>query len=278
MNVQREKQTFCGAEYKEIDIYTANTNKAMGRSPRRCATPPKQQNLNDKNARRYLVQLINTNFRDNTDYLLHLTYDNNNLPATIEEAERNCRNFIRRLNYLLQKQAKENCRYIIVTSDTSTKTGKPIRIHHHIILSCDLSEKEILKNWNYGRRNLNELQGREDKYNKLVEYLKKNTGGKKRWVSSRGLKKPKVQTNDRKFTRRQIEKIAKAPPDLELWERIYKGWELIKSENAFECTYNDLMGWHISLKLMKKKAVNLNCYNKKERQAQNLTAQKCKQR
>lgn len=255
MLVQREKQIICGNDYKEVDIIKAFTNKKMrGRGKRKEATAPKQKKLNDKNSRRYFLQLINSNFEDFKDWLLHLTYDNEHFPHSVEEAERTVRNFIRRLNYLCKKKGVPNCKYICVTSDTSTKTGKLVRVHHHIILSCELSRAEILSLWNYGRKNLNEIQGEGDKFSKLCEYLRKNTRGGRRWTSSINLKKP-MQTvpNDFKYSAREIEKIAKAPLDKAYWERKYKGWELIQADDAYEATYNEITGWSIYLKLRRKK-------------------------
>ena len=253
MLVQREKQIICGKEYKEVDIIKAFTNKKMsGRGKKRAVSSPKQQKLNDKNSRRYFVQLINANFVDFRDNLVHLTYEDGKIPKTIEEAERNARNFIRRINYILKKKNKGNCKYICVTSDTSSKSGKLVRVHHHIILSCELSREEILSMWNYGRININELQGEKDKFHKLCEYLKKNTRSGRRWISSLNLKKPlRTVPNDNKYTSREIEKLAKAPLNIKYWERKYPGWTLINTEDAYIAEYNELTGWSIYLKLMR---------------------------
>ncbi len=256
MLVTREKQIICGKDYKEVDIIKAFTNKKLnGRGKKKAVTAPKQQRMNDKNARRYLLQLINTNFVDFRDWLLHLTYEEGKLPRTVEEAERNCKNFLRRLNYLCKKKGLPKCKYISITSDTSTKSGELVRVHHHIVLSCELSRAEILSLWNFGRKNLNELQGEGDKFAKLCEYLKKNCRSGRRWTSSLNLKKP-LQTvpNDTKYTAREVEKIAKAPIDISYWERKYPGWTLTDADDAYTVTYNDFTGWNIYLKLRRKKA------------------------
>lgn len=254
MLVTREKQILCGNNYKEVDIIKAFTNKKLcGRGKKKEVTSPCQKNLNDKRAWRYLGQLINTNFEDMTDYLLHLTFSEENLPATIEEGENIVKNYMRRLNYRLKKAGKGNCKYIIIPSVTSSKTGEMVRLHFHIVLSCALERKEILSQWSYGRKNLNELQGEDDKYQKLCEYLKKNFKSGRRWISSLNLKKPMMKApNDNKYTARQVEKIAKAPVDIEFWEKKYPGWTLINSDSAYSVEYNELTGWSIYLKLRRK--------------------------
>ncbi len=86
----REKKTDC-AEYREVDIIP-RTEKAEEaargkRGKRRKAKKPKQNALNDKNAKRYLVQLGNGNFHVG-DLHTSCTYSVDNLPGTVEEAEK----------------------------------------------------------------------------------------------------------------------------------------------------------------------------------------------
>ena len=257
MIVTREKQILCGSDYKEVDIIRCATNKRFcGRGKRKALSSPAQKSLNDKKSKRYLLQLINTNFKDFRDSLCHLTYREENLPETLEEAEKRVKNFIRRINYVLKKMGADKCKYIIITTETSTKTGQLARVHHHVIISCSLTRDEIFLMWKEGRRNIDPLQGEGDKYNSLVEYLRKNAGskeGKKKWISSKGLLKPMEKVpNDNRYTARQVEKIAKGPVDREYWERKYPGWTLINSGNAYSAEYNELTGWNIYLKLRRK--------------------------
>ena len=73
----REKKIFCGDHYREVDIfpYTDAQKSTSGRGKRSKKikeSPPKQKNLNDKNARRYLVQIGELNFGADPD-ALHVT-------------------------------------------------------------------------------------------------------------------------------------------------------------------------------------------------------------
>ena len=50
-------------------------------------TKKAQRNLNEKNAKKRLIRLINENFTID-DWAIHLTYSNQNRPSTIEKAEK----------------------------------------------------------------------------------------------------------------------------------------------------------------------------------------------
>lgn len=253
MIVTREKVTYCGSGYKEVDIFNAPDRKRFtGRGKRRSVSAPAQKNLNDKRALRYLVQLINANFKDFRDSLMHLTYDDENLPESVEAAEGHFKNFIKRINYRLKKRGMKNAKYILITSDTSTKTGELVRVHHHVIISCGLSRDELFMLWKPGRINVDPLQGRKKNYADLAAYLAKNARQKKKWIASLGLCKPKEVSNDNKYTPRKLEKIARQPFDREYWEKVYPGWEIIQSDDGFEAEFNEMMGWRIILKLRKK--------------------------
>ena len=69
-NFQREKKIYCGPsdtpDYMEVDIYQYTDNQKTAvkgkRAKKEKVSAPKQKNLNDKNAKRYFVQLAESNF------------------------------------------------------------------------------------------------------------------------------------------------------------------------------------------------------------------------
>ena len=73
----REKKVDCG-DYREVDIIprTEEAEKAVKgrRRKKQRESPPKQRELNSKNARRYLEKLANGNFFSG-DLHVSLTYD-----------------------------------------------------------------------------------------------------------------------------------------------------------------------------------------------------------
>lgn len=227
---------------------------------------PKQKDLNDKNARRYLVQTGNLNFADDPE-AMHVTdtYSSKHLPESIEEAEREVSNHLRRIQYRRKKQGLPPLKYILVTSYTTKKNSdKPVRIHHHIIMNGGLDRDTVEDLWRKPKRkgqkkgdkigycNADRLQADENGIAALCAYLAKQPGGKKRWSSSRNLKRPTSRTNDGKYSPRQIEKWAKEHPNREFWERRYPGWTLTDEDYGVRYEYNTITGWSIYLKLRKK--------------------------
>ena len=114
----REKKIYCGKQYREVDIfsYTDTQYRASQRGTRSRKikeSEPKQKNLNDKNARRYFVQTANLNFGDDPGALhVSATYSGKYLPPTVEEAEREVTNYLRRVQYQRKKQGLPPLKYI----------------------------------------------------------------------------------------------------------------------------------------------------------------------
>ena len=100
--VYREKKIYSG-NMLEVEIYPVDISRRKeNRSKKEKVTIPKQKNLNDKNAKKHLVRLINNNFTDD-DLAVHLTYTDDTLPKSEEQARKDVNNFIRRVKYYLKK-------------------------------------------------------------------------------------------------------------------------------------------------------------------------------
>ncbi|KZL93529.1 hypothetical protein [Clostridium magnum] len=262
----REKKIYCGEKYLEVDIYTYTKNQEEvsrrgKRSKRKKESEPKQKNLNDKNARRYLTQLANTNFGEG-DLHVAVTYKDKFLPETIEAAEKEISNYLRRISYRRKKDGLDSLKYILVTEYSVEKDGeKPVRIHHHIFMNGGLSREVIEDLWSkrkqkgqkkgesIGYINADRLQPDENGTAALCRYLTKYKNRKKRWSSSHNLKKPWSRTNDHKYSRREVEKICKEIPSRSYWEKKYPGWTLTNSDYGFKAEYNDITGWSVYLKM-----------------------------
>lgn len=114
----REKKIYCGKHYREVDIYpytaaqlTASTRGK--RSKKIKETEPKQKNLNDKNARRYFTQTANLNFGSDPEALhVTATYSGKYLPDTVEQAEQEATNFLRRVQYRRKKEGLPPLKYM----------------------------------------------------------------------------------------------------------------------------------------------------------------------
>lgn len=124
----REKKIYCGKSYREVDIF--QYADAQYRATRRTRSKkvresePKQKNLNDINARRYFIQLGNLNFGDDPDALhVSATYSPKYLPATVEDAEREATNYLRRISYRREKEGLPPLKYLLITSYTTKRNS-----------------------------------------------------------------------------------------------------------------------------------------------------------
>ena len=194
----------------ECEIYPLwSTSAAAGRAKKAHKSRKVQENLNEKNAKKQIVRLVNTNFAQ-TDIWMTCTCDSVHLPKSDEEAERMVKNFIRRVKYRRKKLGLPALRYIYVMEHReATKAEPAIRYHFHLILSGDMDRDELEQLWQGGgRREAHRLQPDEFGLEGLARYMVKLKAGKRRWGASTNLKKPIVTTADHKITKRQAEHIA----------------------------------------------------------------------
>lgn len=263
----REKKIQCGSYYAEVDIIprtidAERTAKRGRRSRKQRESAPKQKNLNDKNAKRYLIQLGNGNFGAG-DLHVSCTYSNEYLPETVEQAEREVKNFLRRIEYRRNKSGLSALKYILVTEYKKDEAGKFIkRIHHHIIMNGGLSRDEVESIWSkqvkgQGRQSLgfvnaDRIQPNKNGIEALCRYITKDPQGKKRWSSSRNLKRPVSRTNDFRYSLVRVKKMAADPAYGKLMlEKMYPKYEISKVESK----YYELTGWHIYVKMWLRPAV-----------------------
>lgn len=195
------EKTVTSGKIKEIEIYPEFTRTQISKQKEIKEKKKRwQKNLNDKNARKYLQRLINANFGDH-DIWMTLTYDDEHMPESIERAQKNMNYYFKKVNRKRKKKGLNNAKYVYVTECSS-------RYHHHVIIDGDLSMDELEEMWPYGRRNnTRRISKSSDDLTGLARYLAKDPKGKKRWSSSRNLKKPEVRKNHQ-ITMKRISKIA----------------------------------------------------------------------
>lgn len=270
MDFIREKKIYCGDRYLEVDIYpvTISRKRKGKRSKKIKESLEKQKNLNDKTAKRKFVRLAETNFNEG-DYVLHLTYNEKNLPKSIEEMEKNISNYLRRLKRKRKAEGLEELKYILVTSYTTKEDEdegvESVRPHHHLLINGGLDRDTVEDLWRkrrkkgekkgdiIGRANVRRLQY---DYNtgitQISQYLARNLTKKRKWTCSQNLKRPEVRNNDYKFSKRKIEAIVRGGFDKKYWEKQYPEYEIRDKDNGYEVIYNEITGWSIYLKLRRK--------------------------
>lgn len=263
----REKVVHCGKDYlaPEIFPYTGQQQRAAGRKRGKKVnvSAPKQKNLNDRRAKRYFIQLANGNFGIG-DLALHLTYAPEYMPESEDEAMKIVARFLRRVDYLRKKKGLPPLKYLCVNQIGRKKNGTH-RIHHHILMNGGLDRDEVETLWwkeketknreavMYGWANADRLRPNKKGIANIAGYIVQDSAGKKHWTQSQNLDKPWHRApNDEKYTRRQLDRIAKLPEDCEefrrFWERQYRGWELVDCEKI----YVEQTGWHFYLMMRRK--------------------------
>lgn len=163
MNFIREKRIYCGEQYMEVDLIPkSRTEKIVRkgkRSKKKKVSAPKQKRLNNKNAKRYFNQIIKANFGVG-DFHVSLTYSPDELPRTIEDGDKEVKNYIDRVNYRRKKKGLPNAKYVYVTEySEDNDTGETTRMHHHIIMDGGLDRDTLEDAW-CRRRKKDKKRGR----------------------------------------------------------------------------------------------------------------------
>lgn len=190
----------------EIEIYPEFTRKQAKQLNLKKKLNVAQKNLNDRNSRKRLARLINANFIKG-DLWITLTYDNEHLPNSYKEALKNMNNYIRRLNGRRKKLGLGNAKYIFITEYSKEEN---IRCHHHLIMDSGLSMDIVESVWKCGKRNnVRKVDPDENGLTGLANYLSKDPKGKKRWCSSKNLKKPKESKSYSNFKASHVKKMVR---------------------------------------------------------------------
>lgn len=235
-----QTKTTKAGDQLEADIYPVfGGKKDAPRTKRRNKSRPSQKNLNSRRAKRNLNNLVCANFREG-DLWCTFTYDDRHLPNNPDKADRIFSNFIRRINRRRKKAGKDNVKYICVT-EYKEEAGKPIRCHHHVIMSGDMNRDELEKIWGQGKRNqTRRIDPDPDTHIAgIVNYISKDPKGRKRWRASKNLKKPIVTKSICRFGKRTAERMATDRMYLE--SRIRKAYPNYKFIDA-EVKVNDING------------------------------------
>jgi hypothetical protein len=211
-------------------VYPSFSNKAeMPKTKRKRETSPSQSNLNDKNARRYLIRLANINFGKG-DIWATFGWNNDCIPGSTEEAKKDVVNFIRRINRRRKKIGLDNAKYIYIIA-----VDKYTRPHFHILLSGDgMDRDEIETLWGKcDRPNTRRITPDDDfLITGLATYITQNPHGTKRWCPSKNLKKPdEPKRSYSKFSRRKVEGMVKNNDALRAeMEKAYEGYKFLDAE------------------------------------------------
>ena len=279
--MQRERHIKSG-RLLEVDFYPVweNGHRMPVRAPKTKCTSEEQQKYNHKRAVKHFVRMVNTNF-DTGDILLTVTYSSENAPDSLQDAEREMYNYIRRIKTRRTRELKRICslldkspgdkellgkkkklseafRYIITAEETVYKTGKykgKSSYHFHCFMTGGIDRDVMEDMWTLGAR-VNADRYQPDRFGPetAAKYCSKDPKGKKRFCCSRNLKKPvEPKPRDGKITARGVEKLAKERvDDREYWEKKYKGYRFVRCFSRYN-EYN--ASWYVSVVMYKSNTV-----------------------
>ena len=227
----------------ECEIYPVyQRRKDIPRSPKKYRSKKSQENLNDKNAIKEYIRLVNTNFSKD-DLFMTLSYEDKYLP-TFKQAKRDITNYIRRIKRYRDKKGLPKLKYVYViewVDEEEQHKSKKVRVHHHIIMSKmdrDVAEDK----WGLGRVQAKRLQPDQFGLEGIARYMLKQNKpkGDRRWTPSRNLKKPTIYKSVSKLSKRKAERMAMSPDDMpDLYESLYKGKYRYLDHKSF---YSDITG------------------------------------
>lgn len=224
----REKRYYCG-EYLDVYIFPVYS-QARGRSRKSKPTSEAQKKLNKRHSEEKLVRLLHANFTPD-DLEIHLTYTEQ--PESPEDAKRELRNFLRRVQRRRKKLSLPPLKYIAVT-----EIGSRGRLHHHVTVSGGLDRDELESLWGLGYANSRRLQFTENGLAGLGHYIVKDPVFTRAWNASKNLIDPEPKTRDGRISSRRADELAKDTTNNAEYEKLYPGYFLADA-GAF---HNDVNG------------------------------------
>ena len=240
MKKYREVKYDCG-EFLDVEFFPVY-KKAKSRRGKFAPSSDAQKVLNEKRSKRRFVRLVHSNFTS-SDYALHVTYDDFNMPEDEMAAKKNLQNFLRKLRRLYKKYGIE-LKYISVTE----KGKRSMRLHHHLIISGGVSRDEIEMLWGKGRANTKRLQFDDNGVAGLSHYITKQALFYRRWNGSKNLIDPDVTSNDYRYSRKKAYNICRYE-DKELVRKLYPGYDL----SHIEFTESDVGGEYYGFLRLRKR-------------------------
>lgn len=225
---ERERIVKTG-DFARVHWYPVRREASGKRGKRNRESSLVQQKLNQKNRERMLADILHLNFTAQ-DYFLRLSYETQ--PDSIAEADKQLKNFFRRVRYYRKKNGLSELKYIYFT-ERGTQSG---RIHHHVFISGGMDRDVLEELWGHGYANTRRLQFSETGLVGLSKYgtkAKKQKIARKQeadtvartWNSSKNLLRPRMNReifkNDYRIRARDAAYVDAHPDDFAFIEKLY---------------------------------------------------------
>jgi len=239
----------------EAEVYPifGRSMEKTARKGKQNLTKERQQQLNTRRAKHWLILLIENNFRYWEDCAVTLTYAEE--PADLKRCKMDIRNFFDRVKRNREKRGLPEMKYVYAIGHDQNQ-----RTHVHCMVTGGIDRTELEKIWGKGIANTYSLQTYGKGLQGIANYLyrqneKARDAGERvnyhMWSGSRNLKKPKTHTSDTKISNRKVKTLARyfRNEAKEIMEKIYPGYTLEEGE----VRYSDIVdGVYITVVMRKK--------------------------
>ena len=215
------RTTTISGEMVEASIYPVwKCNNDIPRGKRKGKSREAQKKLNNKNSRKNVVRLMNTNFIKD-DLYISPTYKDGYLPNE-KRARQDIRNYLARIRRWRKRNGIiEPLKYIYsVGFESDPEHSKKVRIHHHIIINK--MDRDVVEDlWGLGRCESRRLKPDDFQFEGVARYIANQ--GPEKIGHSQNLKKPIVTKDRTTLTRRKAENLALNENEYkEFFEKKYK--------------------------------------------------------
>ena len=218
-------RTIKSGDVLEVEVYPifGRQQEQRARAAKQQITKEAMERHNLEAARRRIVRLANCNFGESD---LHVTLTYSQAPA-FEQAQKDIRNFLRRLKRIREKRGLPELKYIYAIEDNEDGIKK--RVHAHVLLSGGVDREEIERLWARGYANCDRLRPDENGLEAVARYITKSTKNRKKWCCSKNLKKPKVRTSDTKLSNKRVQLLSRGIEGeaKELLQKLWPGYDYV---------------------------------------------------
>lgn len=272
--IYREKIYRCG-DYLDVQVFPAFKKGGSRRKKKAKPTSEMQARLNQKNAELALTRILNANFNEN-DISVSLTYSEDNLPDNLDAAERDAKNFLRRVKRLRCKLGLDEIKYVCVLGDG--------RFHFHIPMNGGIDDKTLQRLWPKGYCNIIHFEFNENGIEGHAKYIARQfdtdedldifsifdinteTGevtekegktsyrrkGKRRYSCSKNIIRPKAEEKEGRLTAKKVEEMATVDSaSISEFEKLYPGYCLSDCKPYYN---EENGGYYLHIRLYRKDA------------------------
>lgn len=252
-NVQLERRYYHG---KYMTVYTYPVfKKGKGRRKKTKVSSDVQKKLNDRHAQEKFRMLIDNNFSSD-DIELQLGFSDDYLPEEYEDVLGMIQKYFRRVRYYYKTEFDVKLKYVGVIE----KGARRGRFHAHVTINIpDKSRRGEIREkleelWIYGSAYSFPLIFNENGMQGMSKYMVCNPdkpdidGMYKRWIQSKGLKKPECRERAGYISKKTVKDIREGKVTEREIERLYPGYRVSEIE-SFHNDFNN--GEYLVIRLYK---------------------------